>query len=131
MWYEFASLNKILDFNTSLANTNVQEKLRTIIAKIIEKFNFLKFINDKIIAINESIIEFILADFSTHKYENNTVEVTTDQRKEPIVEKNNNFHIFSQVLSHFNSSDNKGIVWLAKKTGIKNRKNDDIKINQK
>jgi len=48
-----------------------------------------------------------------------------------IVEKNNNFQIFSQVLFHFSNSDNSGIVWLAKKTGIKNNINELTSIDIK
>ena len=99
--------------------------------KIYIKFNFLNHFIDKINANIVNIIELRVAVFSTQIWENRKIDVKIEPINEPIVEKNNNFHIFSQTLSHFNNSDNNGIVWLAKKTGIKNNKNDDIKIDQK
>jgi len=63
-----------------------------------------------LIAKLDNINEFKVADFSTHIFANNTVDVTTDHKNEPIVEKKSNFHIFSQVLSHFNNSESNGIV---------------------
>jgi hypothetical protein len=68
------------------------------------------FIKNNIRANSVKIVVFKTADFSTHKIGNNKVEVTIAHKNEPIVEKKSNFHIFSQVLSHFSISESRGIV---------------------
>ena len=73
----------------------------------------------------------IIQAFITQIVGKSKPEVKTEPKKEPIVEKNNSFQIFSQALSHFKYSDSNGIVWLAKKTGIKNKINDETKIEIK
>jgi hypothetical protein len=64
----------------------------------------------KIIAIVARIIESRVADFETHRTENNIVEVQTEPKNEPIVEKNKSFQIFSQAFVHSRISESKGIV---------------------
>ena len=62
------------------------------------------------IAIHDKITEFNVAEFATQIVAKRTVDVSTDQKNDHIVEKNNSFHIFSQVLSPLKISDNSGIV---------------------
>ncbi|MDR1987825.1 MAG: hypothetical protein LBQ24_03555 [Candidatus Peribacteria bacterium] len=90
----------------------ITENKNVKIAKIHQKLTFLIF-KTKIIAIVVNIIEFRVADFDTHKTENRIVEVQTDPKNEPIVEKNKSFQIFSQAFSHSKISESKGMVWLA------------------
>jgi len=74
-------------------------------------FIFLFKINiDKISAQKVKIIAEITPVLNTHIKGNKIIDVETEPIKDPIVEKNKSFHIFSQELFHFNNSDNKGIV---------------------
>ncbi|MDR3150511.1 MAG: hypothetical protein LBU14_02605 [Candidatus Peribacteria bacterium] len=87
----------------------ITQNENTMIAKIVPKlisFNFIP----RIIQIVTKIKLSSIADFDTHRLENKIVEVQTEPKNEPMVEKNKSFQIFSQAFSHSKISDNKGIV---------------------
>jgi hypothetical protein len=103
----------MLRFVFSSLVIKTKEVINTTTVKTIPKVTFLNHFMLKIIAIVIKIIESKVADLLTHMVEKSRVEVKTEPKNEPIVEKNKSFQIFSQAFSHSKISDNRGIVWLA------------------
>lgn len=131
VWYEFA-----------FWKINWSEFHCKIIALILKKtvsihaisWSFLFLIRKNSEIINQqklNIIEDNIAVVNTQIKGKKNIEVDIEPKKDPIVEKNNNFHIFSQELLHFNKDDNSGILWDARNTGTKNKKNDVNNIETK
>jgi len=81
--------------------------------------------------IPERIHAFSVAVCATPISGKKRLEVSTDPRKDPTVEKNKSRPIFSPVLSESIISARSGSVWDARKTGRKKRSKEAHKIEKK
>jgi hypothetical protein len=96
--------------NPSFVNKKLNDKRQIIKLHISLKVIFLKVIYVKTREIIPRINTFITEDFETPIRGKSTVDVKTEPKNDHTVEKKRSFHNFSQVLFHFNISDNNGIV---------------------